>query len=416
MYRSMRTLWATIVLAGLLLSACAAPPPPVASSDAVPAAAEAAPAAAPETNLTEGCVENYDPSIDYFPQKTSVTHSDGFAVEYHNNYKIVTVSNPWQGAQESFHYVLVQCGTPAPEGVDGAVIEVPVQTIVALSTTYLPHLASLGLTDRLIGLDSLLWATTPEVVERIATGEIAEVGSGSGVNVEQLLEMDPGLVMAYGMGVPEWDAHPLLLEAGIPVALNGDFVAQDPLGRTEWMKFVAVFFNKEAAAEELFQAVVDSYTATAALAASAGNRPTVFLSSVYDGTWWMPGGESYTAKLLADAGADYLWADSAEVASSPVDFETVFETAGNADFWINPDNTFWNTQADVLQSDERYGEFAAVINGRLYNNNALVNANGGSAFYESGAANPDVVLRDLVKIFHPELLPDHQLVYYKVVE
>ena len=99
-----------------------------------------------------------------------------------------------------------------------------------------------------------------------------------------------------------------------------------------------------------------------------------------------------------------------------MDFETVFETAGNADFWINPDNTFWNTQADVLQSDERYGEFAAVINGRLYNNNALVNANGGSAFYESGAANPDVVLRDLVKIFHPELLPDHQLVYYKVVE
>jgi len=400
----------------LLISACAAPPPPQAEPADVSAPAPVAAPVAPETNLTDGCVENYDPSIDYFPQKTSVKISRSFAVEYHNNYKIVTVSNPWQGAQESFQYVLVQCGTPAPEGVEGAVIEVPVQSLVALSTTYLPHLVSLGLTDRLVGLDSLLWATTPEVVARIDAGDLAEVGSGSAVNVEQLLEMEPGLVMAYGIGIPEYDAHPLLIEAGIPVALNGDFVEQDPLGRTEWMKFIAFFFNKDGEADRLFNSTVESYTATAALAAVATDRPTVFLSSVYDGTWWMPGGDSYTAKLLADAGADYLWADNAAVGSDPVDFETVFEKAGNADFWLNPDNAFWNSQADVLQSDERYGEFAAVAAGHLYNNNAQVNANGGNAFYESGAAHPEVVLMDLVKILHPELLPDHELVYYKVVE
>lgn len=399
-----------------LISGCAAPPPPQAQPAAAPVAAAAPAPAAPATNLTDGCVEQYDPSIDYFPQKTSVTHSSGFAVEYHNNYKIVTVTNPWQGAQESFRYVLVQCGSPAPAGVEGAVIEVPVQSLVALSTTYLPHLVSLNLTDRLIGLDSLLWATTPEVVARIGADEIVEVGSGSGVNVELLLEMDPGLVMAYGIGVPEWDAHPLLLEAGIPVALNGDFVEQDPLGRTEWVKFIAFFFNKDGEADRLFTEVVDSYTATAALAAGVTARPTVFVSSIYDGTWWMSGGDSYSARLLADAGANYLWADSGGVGSDPVDFETVFEKAGSADFWVNPDNAFWNSQADVLQSDERYGEFAALAAGHLYNNNAQVNANGGNAFYESGAAQPDVVLMDLVKIFHPELLPDHQLVYYKVVE
>ena len=407
---------AGLLLLALLLTACAAPPPPVAQPADLPAPAESAPAVAPEANLTDGCVETYDPSIDYFPQKTDVTHSDSFAVEYHNNYKIVTVSNPWQGAQESFQYVLVQCGTPAPEGVDSPVIEVPVRSLVALSTTYLPHLVSLELTDRLVGLDSLLWATTPEVVALIEAGELVEVGGGSAVNLEQLLEMEPGLVMAYGIGIPEYDAHPLLIEAGIPVALNGDFVEQDPLGRTEWMKFIAFFFNKDGEADRLFNETVDSYNATAALAAGVATRPTVFLSSIYDGTWWMPGGDSYTARLLVDAGADYLWADAAAVGSSPVDFETVFETAGNADFWLNPDNSFWNVQADVLQSDERYGEFAAVANGHLYNNNALVNANGGNAFYESGAAHPEVVLMDLVKILHPELLPDHQLVYYKVVE
>lgn len=410
----LRTVWALLLMAVLLISACAAPPPPQAQP-AAPAPATAAPVA-PETNLTDGCVENYDPAIDYFPHKTEVTHASGFDVEYHNNYKIVTVTNPWQGAQESFRYVLVQCGTPAPDGVEGAVIEVPVASLVALSTTYLPHLVSLNLVDRLVGLDSLLWATTPEVVARIEAGELAEVGGGSAVNVEQLLEMEPGLVMAYGIGVPEWDAHPLLLEAGIPTALNGDFVEQDPLGRTEWIKFIAYFFNAEQEAGQIFDGVVESYTATAALAAGVAERPSVFLSSVYDGTWWMPGGDSYTAKLLADAGADYLWAENGSVGSDPVEFEAVFEKAGNADFWVNPDNAFWNSVTDVLQSDERYGEFAAVANGRLYNNNAQVNANGGNAFYESGAAHPEVVLMDLVKIFHPELLPDHQLVYYKVVE
>ncbi|MBX3053366.1 MAG: ABC transporter substrate-binding protein [Caldilineaceae bacterium] len=420
MKQTIQTRWMLLLALVLLVSACAAPPPPQADSateQAAPSVAtETTPAVAPSANLTDGCVENHDPAIDYFPQKTSVTVSSGFAVEYHNNYKVVTVTSPWQGSQESFRYVLVQCGTPAPDGVEGAVVEVPVQTLVALSTTYLPHLASLGLVDRLVGLDSLLWTTTPEVVERIQAGKIAEVGGGSSVNVEQLLDMEPGLVMAYGMGVPEWDSHPLLLEAGIPTALNGDFVEQDPLGRTEWIKFLAFFFNKEREATQIFDETVASYQATAGLAMTASVLPTVFLSSIYDGTWWMPGGESYTAKLLADAGAVYLWADSGAVGSESVDFESVFEKAGNADFWLNPDNTAWNTQADVLQSDERYGEFAAVANGHLYNNNAQVNANGGNAFYESGAAHPDVVLMDLVKILHPELLPDHQLVYYKVIE
>lgn len=410
-------LFSTIVLLiALVISACAAPPPPVAPAVNAPVAAPAQAQTPPSENLTAGCVETYDPAIDYFPQKSEVNVSGSFTVEYHNNYKIVTVINPWQGAQESFRYVLVQCGTPPPADVDGAVIEVPVQSIVALSTTYLPHLASLGFIDRVVALDSLLWATTPEIVARIDAGELVEVGGGSAVNVETLLEMSPDLVMAYGIGIPEYDAHPLLIEAGIPVALNGDFVEQDPLGRTEWLKFIAAFFNAEAAANQQFDAVVDAYETTAALAAQAQERPTVFLSSVYDGTWWMAGGDSYAAKLIADAGGDYLWADSGTVGSNPVDFETVFEVAGDADFWINPDNAFWNSVDDVLQSDERYGEFAAVANGRLYNNNAQVNVNGGNAFYESGAARPDIVLKDLVKIFHPDLLPEHELVYYQVIE
>lgn len=373
-------------------------------------------AVVPQTNLTEGCVEHYEPGIDYFPEKIDVTHAS-FSVEYFDNYKLVSVNDPWLGAEQSFQYLIVQCGTPAPDGYgDLPVIEVPVSTIVALSTTYLPQLESLGRLDRLVAVDSGLWTTTEAVQERVAAGDVIEVGMGTAINVEQLLDLDPDLIMSFGIGSPEYDSYPMLMDAGLPVVLNGDFVEQEPLGRTEWIKFLALFFNLESEAQAIFSAIEQEYEEVAALAASADNRPTVFLSSVYDGTWWMAGGGSYMAQMLEDAGAEYLWADSGSVGSNPIAFETVVEVASDADFWLNPDNSFWLTVDDVLASDERYGSFAALQAGHLYNNNAIVNENGGNAILESGAANPHIVLRDLVKIFHPELLPDHELVYYRQVQ
>ncbi len=407
-----------LVLLLLILSGCAAPPP----MGPAPTDLTAAPAAAPEPppppamNLLDGCVDSFDPTVDYFPQKLSVTHASGFSVEYHNNHKIVTVTNPWQGAQESFRYVLVQCGTPAPQNIDAAIIEVPAINIIAMSTTYLPAIESLGLIDRLIGIDSSLWTTNEAVQARIAAGEVAEIGSGPTVNVELALDLDPALVMAYGAGIPGYDTHPALLEAGITVALNGDFVEQDPLGRAEWMKFIALFFNREADAMAQFDAIAAEYQQVAALAAALLEHPTVLLGSVYNGTWYVSGGDSYTAKLLADAGAAYLWADNEAVGSLPLDFESVYALAAEVDFWLNPDNSFWFSVDDVLASDPRYGDFTPLENGRLFNNNAMMNANGGNAYYELGAAHPEMVLKDLVKILHPHLLPDHEFVFFQQIQ
>lgn len=398
----------------LLLAACAVPPLPVTESTA-PAVVESG-AAGDTTESNDGCVENYDPTVDYFPAKVTVDYAT-FEVEYFNNYKVVTVNDPWLGADQSFTYVLVQCGTPAPEGfADVPVIEVPVPSIVSLSTTYLPQLEQLGLLDRLVAVDSGDWTTTEAVRAAVAAGDVAVVGGGTTINIEVLLDLEPGLIMAYSIGMPEYDTFPVVEEAGLPVVLNGDFVEQNPLGRTEWIKYMALFFNAEADAQSIFEQIETEYNEVAALAAAATDRPTVFLSSVYDGTWWMAGADSYMAQLIADAGADYLWADSGSVGSSPVDFESVLERAADADYWINPDNSFWFSSEDVLASDERYAEFAAFNNGNLYNNNAIVNENGGNAFYEAGAANPQILLKDLVKIFHPELLPDHELVYYQAVQ
>ena len=405
-----------LVIAILFISGCVAQPAAVPPPQESTASDNVSATAAPVENLSDGCVESYDPAIDYFPQKLSVTYASGFDIEYHNNYKVVTVTNPWQGAQESFRYVLLQCGTPAPQDVDGAVVEVPVGNIIAMSTTYLPTLEDLGLIDKLIGLDSYMWTTNPAVRARIESGDIAEIGGGAAVNVELTLDLDPALVMTYGTGFADFDTHPVLLEAGIPVALNGDFVEQSPLGRAEWMKFIALFFNREADAAAQFEVVASEYLAVAELTAALEERPSVLLGSVYNGTWYVAGAESYMAKMLEDAGAAYLWSDEGSVGALPLDFESVYAVAAGVDFWLSPDNSFWFTVEDVLESDPRYGDFAPLKNGQLFNNNARVNENGGNTYYEEGAAHPEKVLKDLVKILHPDLLPEHELRFYQKVE
>ena len=405
-----------LVIALLVLSGCAAQPTMVAPPPDSAAADSDAATPSSDENLRDGCVDSYDPAIDYFPQKLSVEYASGFDVEYNRNYKVVTVTNPWQGAQESFRYLLVQCGTPAPQDVEGAVIEVPVDNIIAMSTTYLPTIEDLGLIDRLIGLDSYVWTTNAAVQARIASGDIAEIGSGAGVNVELTLDLDPALVMTYGIGLADFDTHPVLLEAGIPVALSGDFVEQNPLGRAEWMKFIALFFNREADAAAQFDVIDAEYHAVAELTATLAERPSVLLGSVYNGTWYVAGGESYMAKMLADAGADYLWSGEGNVGALPLDFESVYAVAADVDFWLNPDSSFWFSAEDVLESDPRYGDFAPLKLGKLFNNNAKVNDHGGNAYYEEGAAHPERVLKDLVKILHPHLLPDHELSFYRQVQ
>lgn len=370
---------------------------------------------APTHNLTDGCVENYDESIDYFPEKTAVTYAGGFTVEYFNNYKVLTVAAPWLGAEDSATYLLVQCGTPVPAGFDDAVtVEVPIDSFVSMSTTYLPYLDAFGLLDSLVGLDFGTYAYNPTVQEKLAAGELVELGSGSTVNVEAALELDPDVIMTSASGSADFDTHPKLEEVGLTVVLNADYLDVTPLGRAEWGKFIAVFYNEEAQAEALFNDVVTEYEALLELTADVAERPTVFANTPYEGTWYMPGGQSYTAQFFNAAGADYLWGDDESTSTLFLDFESVFDRAAESDYWLNVGFVF--SLADLEASDERFADFAAFQNGNVYNYDLRTNEFGGNDFFESGAANPQLVLADLIKIFHPDLLPDHELVYYRLVE
>lgn len=374
-----------------------------------------------EANLTDECVAEYDENTDYFPDKIDISDAENFAVEYFNHYKVVTVTDAFDGA-EPFTYVLTQCGTPAPDEAEFPAgtqfLELPAESTITMSTTQLPHLSDLGLLDTLVGLDSFLFVNNDDVNALIADEALVEIGSGAEVNVELALETEPDVIFTFGFS-PDTDAHPVLIEAGIVTALNAEWREATPLGRAEWLKFTALFFNAEATATEVYDGIVTRYTAAADLAAGVPEeeRPVVLWNAFtsFSDTWSIPGAETYAGNLIQDAGGVIALGDEAEGISAALSFEAVYEEAVDADVWVL--NTFGIVTADdLLAIDERYADFAAVQEGNLWNNDLDVNSNGGYNYFELGVTNPDLILEDLVAIFYPDLLPDHDFNFFRQLD
>lgn len=382
------------------------------------ALAVVAPTQAQASNLTDGCVTEYDPEVDYFPDKVTFSNAENISVDYFNNYKVVTVTDAYDSA-EPFTYVLIQCGTPPPANatfIDTTqFIEVPAGDMMVMSTTQLPHLTTLGLLDKLIGIDSFAFINTPAVRERIEAGELVEIGNQRAVNVELVLEREPDIVMASGFD-PATDAHPVLREAGIFTALNASWREATPLGRAEWIKYTALFYNQEAAAEEAYADITTAYDDARDLAATIpeGERPVVLWNyfSPYSDSWTIPGAETYVSRLIQDAGGVVALGDTAPDDSVDVSFEVVYSEALEADVWVV--NAFGvNTLDDLLAQDTRYADFGAIEAGNVWNDSLDVNENGGNNFYELGVTNPHLILEDLVALFHPDLVPDHEMNFYR---
>jgi len=381
----------------------------------VVSACQAMPTGSPQPSATPASPSGTATAEANPQQPITIRYAKGFTLEYKDAYKILTVTQPWAGAEQALTYILVPRGSepPADDG-NATVIEVPVRSFVAMSTTYFPFLEIFGKLDALVAVDDATYVYNPTVREKAASGEIAVVGGGMGgpsANIESLLELDPDVIMTSASGIPELDVYPKLEEVGLPVVINGDYLEQTPLGRAEWGIFIAAFFDLEQQASQQFDALVQRYEEVQALAAGVQERVTVFTNTDFQGTWYVPAGESYAAILLKDAGAEYLWEDQPGTGALPLSFETVFEKAKDADFWLNPG--FAASLQDLLAMDARYAEFKAFQTGQVFNYNAKVTDTGGMDYFESGVANPDVILKDLIKIFYPELLPEHTLFYYQ---
>ncbi|MDQ3394418.1 MAG: ABC transporter substrate-binding protein [Bacteroidota bacterium] len=343
--------------------------------------------------------------------EVSIDFAKGFSVAYKDGYKLVTVHQPWKGAPKPYKYLLLQEGNAVPEhDKDVQVITIPLQSIACLSTTHIPFLEMLGEHEKLTGFATTDYISSPVVRKRIDQGNVRDLGPDGSVNLEVLADISPDALMAFGTG-SNTGMFNKVNQMDVPVILNADYLENSALGRAEWIKFTAAFFNKEAQADSIFTSIKNKYDSLKSIGHQVKNKPTVYSGIVYGDIWYVPAGKSWASELLEHAGAAYLWKREGDQGSLELNFEKVYEKASEADFWIGV-ASFENLE-EIKQADIRYTEFKAYKEENVYSYNARMGEKGGNEYMELGYARPDIILADLIKILHPDLLPGHKLYFYK---
>lgn len=345
---------------------------------------------------------------------TELNYAEGFSVQMEGNIKHVIVTHPYPGATEGFHYLLVPKGEPTPaHDPNTQVIHIPIQKLVCTSTTHIPLLDYLDATDALIGFPTTDYISSEKTRIRIDNGQVTDLGIDKGMNLELLFTIKPELVMSYAM-TSDLGQSKKIKELGIPVVINAEYLEKHPLGRAEWIKFMALFLGKEREADSVFALIEREYLTTQKLAENVSKKPTVLSGIVYGDAWFMPAGKNYAARLLEDAGTRYLWGDTESNGFLELSFESVYEKAKTADLWIGVGS--FNSLEEIRAVESRYAFFKPFQEKHVYTFNARKGAKGGSEFLELGYLRPDLILKDLVKIAHPELLPNHTLFFHKRLE
>ena len=356
-----------------------------------------------------------DPGISRMAQGKP-QYARGFRIQGDSVYKILHVINPWQGSRRiHLQYILTDDPSRIPDSLkQHPVIQIPVKRVICMSTTHVAMIDALGKSDAIVGISGSGYISNPDLRSRLKTGEVRDIGADRTLNYELILTLRPDLVIAYGITAEVSGMVNRLEGLGIPVILNGDYLEDQPLGKTEWIRFVASFFGRDKEADSIFRSVSSTYEQYKDLIRDVRQKPSVMTGLPWKDTWYIPGGRSFAAAYIRDAGGTYLWEDLDSREAVPIDLEAIYARAASADLWINCGAA--RTLAEIGQTDKRLNRFQPASSGRVFNNNARINPAGGNDFWESGVMAPHLILADLISIFHPEVLPDHELVYYTRLE
>ena len=342
-------------------------------------------------------------------------YAKGFQIEQKEEYKKLTIFNPWEKAHNiTIEYFLVNKENEVPETLSGKkIIRTPVKRVICLSTTHLAYLDALNETAAVVGISGSQYVSGKKIRQKIEAGEVVDAGYGQNLNYELIVSRQPELVMVYGIGSEVTSYVHKLEELGIPVLMVAEYLEESPLGKAEWIKFVGTLFEKEKIANAFFSEVEQEYLALEKLAEGKNNKPKVLVGSPYKDSWWVPGANSYMANLIKDAGGDYLGKENPSHESYVISFEHALAWANQADVWINMGNL--SSKEEIESADSRFKSFRVLQEGKIYNNIKLLSEHGGNDFWESGTVYPNLVLRDLILIFHPELI-DAEMVYYREIK
>ncbi|MCL2098592.1 MAG: ABC transporter substrate-binding protein [Bacteroidales bacterium] len=343
----------------------------------------------------------------YLPQ-----YAKGFWIEQSGDDKVLHIKNPWQGAEGvQYSYRLVSREDKEALTTSLMNIPVPLKRVVCLSTTHLAYIDALQETETVIGISGAGYVSNALIRAALSKGKVKDVGYESGISYESLAVLQPDVVFAYGVAGEMSAVVDKINSMGIRVVFLGDYLEDSPLGKAEYMVAVSAFYGKEAEAEALFACVVEDYTAVKVLAAEPTYRPKVILNAPWRNAWYIPGGANYLSTLITDAGGEVLGAREGSRESAPISLEKAYTYALQANYWLHPNMA--HSLAELKSNDPRFAAIPAFRQHRVFNNTLRRRPEGGSDFWESGVVQPHIILRDLIRILHPDLLPEHRLVYYE---
>ena len=357
-----------------------------------------------------GCHDKSSKLDDFNQSLYTPEYASGFDIKGADGKKsvLITITNPWQGADSVTTWLFIaRNGEEIPEGFTGQVLEGDAKRIVAMSSTHIAMLDAIDEVGRVAGVSGIDYISNPDIQAR--RDSISDVGYEGNINYELLLSLDPDLVLLYGVnGASSMESK--LEELDIPFMYVGDYLEESPLGKAEWMIVLSELTDKREKGIEIFQEIPQRYYALKALTDSVSQRPTVMFNTPWNDSWVMPSTQSYMARLIADAGAEYIYKENSSNSSTPIGLETAYGLIQKADYWINVGSA--TTLEELKAVNPKFADAKAVNEKTVYNNNLRLTPTGGNDYWESAVVRPDVVLRDLIHIFHPELVSD-SLYYYR---
>jgi len=362
--------------------------------------------------IITGCKNETTPvSVKSAEITNAVTHAKGLQIYHYDGYTVVKVTNPWPDAKNAYTYVMQKKGGIIPDSLKNyTTVQVPLKTVVVTSTTHIPSLEALGVENTLVGFPGTDFISSKCTRSRIDSGKVKEAGANENLNTEVMIDLAPDAVVGFSISSNNKSLNSIE-KSGMKVLYNGDWTEQSPLGKAEWIKFFGTLYDQEDKADKLFADIEKAYSEAVTLAQKAITRPTVLGGAMFQDHWYLPQGKSWAALFLKDAKADYLWADTDGTGSLSLAFETVLDKAENADVWMGPGQ--FTSLKEMTDTNPHYAQFKAFKTKNVYSYSSKKGATGGILYFELAPNRPDLVLKDLISIFHPELLPGYELHFFE---
>jgi iron complex transport system substrate-binding protein len=332
-----------------------------------------------------------------FIRDTSVKHAKRFTVYKADSFTVIYLFANRDMADTTYRFVLYKNRKPGFYRSQEA-IRIPCKRIVSLSSIYSNMLIVLGGLKNIVAVENIDYYGRKDLLDRFQNGYVEEVQRSNDLNREMTIQLRPDVIFSFGMGNSSREKEDKISNSGIPFVICLDHLEETPLARAEWIKFFACFLGKEAEAAAFFSKVERRYDSIKQLALMQMVKPTVFSELKFGDTWYVPAGRSYMAKLLEDAGADYLWKEDTLTGSLPLSFETVYRKAKAADYWLNV--SMCTSLKAMLEQDSRYADFKAFKNKMVFNNTKRLNTKGYTSYWETGITEPDLILNDLFHVIN----------------